>query len=118
MAAGGVPQGYHSCKGGGESSMLRVSYHGIILAWGHVPWFCIDGGNTRLLATVNATAEAAVLRDEVLGLIQSEQRIVGKNEFDVEGDVAGLGYLRCKAFVLRGNAAESSEAPCMVDYYY
>ncbi|KAG2590533.1 hypothetical protein PVAP13_5NG408340 [Panicum virgatum] len=41
--ADGVAQRYHSCGGGGNS-MLRVSYHGMILAWGHVPGFRIHGG--------------------------------------------------------------------------
>ncbi|WVZ61310.1 hypothetical protein U9M48_011208 [Paspalum notatum var. saurae] len=114
--AEGVPRCYRSCNGGNKS-MLRISYHGIILAWGHVPWFCIDGN--RRVATVEARAEAAVLREDVRGLIQSEQHVVGKTEFDVEGEVAGLGYLSCKVFLLQGKAsiAEDSKAPCRVEYY-
>ncbi|EER90500.2 hypothetical protein BDA96_01G009000 [Sorghum bicolor] len=73
--------------------MLRVSYHGMLLAWGHVPTFCVCGG----VANVEAKDEAVLLRDEVRALIQSEQHVVGKAEFDVEGEVAGLGYLHCKA---------------------
>ncbi|CAO1945366.1 unnamed protein product, partial [Urochloa humidicola] len=111
--ADGVSQCYHSCNGG-KNSMLRISYHDMILAWGHVPSFCIDGD--RSVATVDAKVEAAVLREEVRGLIQSEQHVVGKAEFDVEGEVAGLGYLHCKAVLLQGNDKES-KAPCQVEYY-
>ncbi|KAL6614823.1 hypothetical protein ACP70R_037093 [Stipagrostis hirtigluma subsp. patula] len=89
--AEGGSQYYRACNGG-ESSMLRVSYHGMILAWGQVPHFCVDGGQSRdRVATLQAKAEAAMLRKEVRSLIWSEQQVVGKAEFDVEGDVVGLG---------------------------
>lgn len=97
---------------GGGNSMLRVTYHGMLLARGHVPTFCVCGG----VANVEAKNDAVLLREEVRALIQSEQHVVGKAEFDVEGEVAGLGYLHCKAFLLQGNTAEGSKATCQVDY--
>jgi hypothetical protein len=45
---------------------------------------------------VEAKNDVVLLRDEVRALIQSEQHVVGKAEFDVEGEVAGLGYLHCR----------------------
>ncbi|CAL4962323.1 unnamed protein product [Urochloa decumbens] len=112
--ARGVPQHYHACGGGG-TSMLRVSYHGMILAWGHVPWFWIRGGRSSnsLATTVIAKAEGAVLREDVRGLVLSEKHVWGKAEFDVEGEVARLGYLRCKAFLFEGKA-EEAKATCQV----
>lgn len=94
--------------------MLRVSYHGMLLAWGNVPTFSVCGG----VATVEAKDEAVLLREEVRALIQSEQHVVGKAQFDVEGEVAGLGYLHCKAFLLQNNAIKGSKGPCQVHYYH
>jgi hypothetical protein len=46
--------------------MSRVSYHGMILAWGHVPWFSVEGSLTgHGVVTVEAKAEGALLREEV-----------------------------------------------------
>ncbi|KAL6842698.1 hypothetical protein ACP4OV_027542 [Aristida adscensionis] len=100
-AEGGSPC-HQTCNGGG-GSMLRVSSHGMILAWGQVPHFCVN------VATVEAKAEAAVLREEVRSLIWSEQQVVGKAEFDVEGDVVGIGYVRCKVSLSKGKGAEMSK---------
>ncbi|TVT99859.1 hypothetical protein EJB05_54746, partial [Eragrostis curvula] len=114
--ADGVSPYYESCNGGG-SSMLRLSYHGMILAWGDVPWFCIRGsrGSTDGVVTVEAKAEAAALREDVRDLVWSEQHVVGISEFDVEGEVEGLGYLHCKTFLLfRGNTTAENEGLCLV----
>lgn len=110
----GVSRHYRACSGGGNS-MLRVSYHGIILAWGHVPRFCIDGASNGdgVATTVVAKAEGAVLREEMRRLVSCEQGSLGKAEFDVEGEVAELGYLRCKAFYFDGDS-DNSKAACFV----
>jgi hypothetical protein len=95
--------------------MLRVSYHGMILAWGHVPWFCVDGSLTgHDVVTVEAKAEGALLREEVGCLVQGELRVEGKAEFDVEGEVAGLGYLRCKTFLFKDYDAAEESSLCLV----
>ena len=112
-----VPARYRYCSGGGNS-MLRVSYHGMILAWGRVPWFCVEGsptedGGVDDVVTVEAKAEGAVLREEVSCLVQGELQVVGKAEFDVEGKVAGLGYLRCETLLFKGNATNESSL-CLV----
>uniref|UniRef100_A0A0D9V3N5 Late embryogenesis abundant protein LEA-2 subgroup domain-containing protein n=1 Tax=Leersia perrieri TaxID=77586 RepID=A0A0D9V3N5_9ORYZ len=107
----GVGAGYAACLGGGWSSALRVSYHGMVLAWGEVPSFCVDGGQDGAggsadgVATVHAKAESAVLLEEMHGMVRSEQRIMGKVVFEVEGYVAGLGYLRCKTPFFAGEHA-------------
>ncbi|RLM91332.1 hypothetical protein C2845_PM08G20730 [Panicum miliaceum] len=76
-----IPAHYRYCSGGGNS-MLRVSYHGMILAWGRVPWFCVEGSPTDDgvddVVTVEAKAEGAVLREEVRCLVQGELQVVGK----------------------------------------
>ncbi|CAL4948399.1 unnamed protein product [Urochloa decumbens] len=104
-----IPPCYRYCSGG-SNSMLRVSYHGMILAWGHVPWFCVESSPTCTcvdgVVTVEAKADGAVLQEEVRSLVQGEMHVLGKAEFDVEGEVAGLGYLRCKTLLLKGNATE------------
>lgn len=101
-----VSRRYRACSGGG-TSMLRVSYHGMILAWGQVPYFCVDGGQSGdNMVTVDAKAEAVVLREDVRNLVWSELQVVGKVEFDVEGEVADLGYVRSKAFLYKAKAAE------------
>jgi hypothetical protein len=41
--------------------------HGVILAWGSVPQFCIDSGS---VASVVATAEGSVLRKELRNLVR------------------------------------------------
>ena len=64
--------------------MLRVSYHGMILAWGRVPWFCVEGsptedGGVDDVVTVEAKAEGAVLREEVSCLVQGELLLLKGN---------------------------------------
>ncbi|CAO1948466.1 unnamed protein product [Urochloa humidicola] len=111
-----IPASYRYCSGGGNS-MLRVSYHGMILAWAHVPWFCVEGSPTDAcvdgVVTMEAKADGAVLQEEVRSLVQAELHALGKAEFDVEGEVAGLGYLRCKTLLFKGNATEESSL-CLV----
>uniref|UniRef100_A0A0E0JLW5 Late embryogenesis abundant protein LEA-2 subgroup domain-containing protein n=1 Tax=Oryza punctata TaxID=4537 RepID=A0A0E0JLW5_ORYPU len=107
----GVPEGYTACVGGMHgwwSSMLRVSYHGMVLAWGAVPSFCIDGQRLRRsggaandVATVYAKAESVVLGRSCMV------------DFDVEGHVAGLGYLKCKTPFFEGEH-KSPVYPCQV----
>lgn len=96
--------------------MLRVSYHGMILAWGQMPYFCISGGHRAAVATLEAMAEASVLREEVRNLVSSEVHVVGRAEFDVEGEVAGLGYLHCKFFLLNDRAANEPRSLCLVHH--
>lgn len=110
----GVREGYTACVGGmhgWRSSLLRVSYHGMVLAWGIVPSFCIDGQRLRpgggaasnVAAVYAVAAESAVLREEELhGMVRTEQHVTGKVDFDVEGHVAGLGYLKCKTPFFEG----------------
>ncbi|RLM93075.1 hypothetical protein C2845_PM08G20800 [Panicum miliaceum] len=62
-----VPEGKRGPCAGGRDAMLRVSYHGVILAWGSVPQFCIDSGS---VASVVATAEGSVLREELRNLVR------------------------------------------------
>ncbi|KAF8675849.1 hypothetical protein HU200_047340 [Digitaria exilis] len=111
-----IPASYRYCSGG-CNSMLRVSYHGMILAWGPVPWFCVEGSPTENaidgVVTVEAKADGVVLREEVRNLVQSELDVVGKAEFDVEGEVKGLGYLRCKTLLFKSNATEEASL-CLV----
>ncbi|CAO1948467.1 unnamed protein product [Urochloa humidicola] len=62
-------------------------------------------------------AEASVvLRGEVRNLFLSEIQVFGRIEFDVEGEVAGLGYLRCKFFIFEDKAAGADvpKSPCLV----
>ncbi|CAL4974965.1 unnamed protein product [Urochloa decumbens] len=100
------------CAGGGDDdAMLRVSYyHGIILAWGRVPRFCIDGrgpqGAGASVATLVATADGSVLREELRNMIRAEARLLGRAEFDVEGSLPGLGHLRCKTYLFQGEPTE------------
>ncbi|KAJ1284577.1 hypothetical protein BS78_03G215400 [Paspalum vaginatum] len=115
--AGWIPPHYRYCSGGGNS-MLRVSYHDMVLAWGHVPWFCVeggqvDGGAVDGVVTVEAKAEAAVLREEVRRLVMSDLHLVGKAQFAVQGEVTGLGYLRCEIFLFQGNATIQSSL-CLI----
>lgn len=74
--------------------MLHVSYHDMILAWAQVPDFCVYGdrgiGSVGTLE-VEAKANACVLQGEVRNFLQSEIQVVGKVEFAVDGEVAGLG---------------------------
>ncbi|CAL4962306.1 unnamed protein product [Urochloa decumbens] len=96
--------------GGGDDAMLRVSYRGVILAWGMVPRFCIDGrspqGPEASVATLLATAEGSVLREEMRNLIRAEICALGRAEFDVEGNLPGLGHLRCKTYLFQGEHTE------------
>ncbi|KAI4988802.1 hypothetical protein ZWY2020_036119 [Hordeum vulgare] len=102
------------CAGGGDA-MLRVSYRGVILAWGGVPRFCVDGrclqGASAGVATVVATAEGLVLRQELRNRICAETCALGRAEFDVEGSVPGLGHLRCKTYLFQGDPTEALP-PC------
>ncbi|KAJ1284576.1 hypothetical protein BS78_03G215300 [Paspalum vaginatum] len=97
-----IPLHYRYCSGGGNS-MLRVSYHDMILAWGHIPWFCVEdaqveGGAVDGVFTVEANAEAAVMHEEVRGLVQSDLHLVGKSQFAVQGEVMGLGISTLRHF--------------------
>ncbi|KAF7100077.1 hypothetical protein CFC21_101634 [Triticum aestivum] len=111
-----TPPTYRRCSGGGNS-LLRVSYHDMILAWAQVPYFCVYGdrsiGHVGTLE-VEAKADASVLREEVRNLLWSEIQVVGKVEFDVDGEVAGLGYLRCKFFILKDKAADVPKSLCIL----
>ncbi|KAF8687802.1 hypothetical protein HU200_042740 [Digitaria exilis] len=111
----GVPPGYQVCSGGGNS-LLHVSYHGMILAWGQMPYFCINGCKRTDVATLKAKAEASVLREEVRNLIWNEIQVVGRIEFDVEGEVAGLGYLHCKFFISEDETADIPKSLCLIHY--
>ncbi|TVU35725.1 hypothetical protein EJB05_17628, partial [Eragrostis curvula] len=100
---------YRACNGGGNS-MLRVSYHGMILAWGKVPHFCVDSSQSGDgVATVEAKAEAFVMREEVRDLVWRELQVLGMVEFDVEGEVVGLGYSHGKPVLYKGKAAGVSK---------
>ncbi|CAL4955366.1 unnamed protein product [Urochloa decumbens] len=97
------------CAGGGDDdAMLRVSYRGVILAWGKVPRFCIDGRSSQgpgasVATTLLATAKGSVLREEMRNLIRAEICALGRAEFDVEGSLPGLGHLRCKTYLFHGD---------------
>ncbi|EER93726.1 hypothetical protein BDA96_01G156600 [Sorghum bicolor] len=118
-----LPPGYRYCSGGGNS-MLRVSHRGIVLAWGHVPWFCVQGrgpsdedgdGGVDEVVTVEARADGAVLREEVRRSVRTDLCVEGKARFSVEGEVAGLGYLRCQTSLFQDKATETEEpCPCLV----
>uniref|UniRef100_J3L2G2 Uncharacterized protein n=2 Tax=Oryza brachyantha TaxID=4533 RepID=J3L2G2_ORYBR len=123
----GVREGYAACVGGNCPSMLRVSFHGMVLAWGAVPPFCIDGKQLRQqgrdgaadgVAAVYARAESAVLREELHGMIRSEQHIMGKVNFDVDGYVARLGYLRCKTHFFEGEQSPLYSCEVRKAYIY
>ncbi|KAI4990459.1 hypothetical protein ZWY2020_038822 [Hordeum vulgare] len=111
-----TPQTYRRCSGGGNS-LLHVSYHDMILAWAQVPDFCVYGdrgiGSVGTLE-VEAKADASVLREEVRNLLWSEIQVVGKVKFDVQGEVAGLGYLRCKFFIMKDKAAHVPKSLCIL----
>ncbi|KAK3164957.1 hypothetical protein QOZ80_1AG0027040 [Eleusine coracana subsp. coracana] len=106
----GVLPHYNACSGGGKS-MLRVSYHGMILAWANVPRFCVNGNliNKKAddMVTIEAKAEGAMLREDIRNLVCSEQQAIGKTEFDLEGDVAGLGSLSCKIIYSNSQSTDS-----------
>ncbi|OEL13782.1 hypothetical protein BAE44_0025200 [Dichanthelium oligosanthes] len=79
--------------------MLRVSYRGIILTWGSVPRFCIDGrwlrqGASSSVATVVAKAEGSVVREEIRNLIWADQRAFGKAELDVDGEIPDADFAK------------------------
>ncbi|KAI4990461.1 hypothetical protein ZWY2020_038824 [Hordeum vulgare] len=111
-----TPQTYRRCSGGGNS-LLHVSYHDMILAWAQVPDFCIYGdrgiGSVGTLE-VEAKADASVLREEVRNLLWSEIQVVGKVKFDVQGEVVGLGYLRCEFFIMKDKAAHVPKSLCIL----
>ncbi|EMS48589.1 hypothetical protein TRIUR3_13964 [Triticum urartu] len=111
-----TPPTYWCCSGGGNS-LLRISYHDMILAWAQLPYFCVYGdrsiGHVGTLE-VEAKADASMLREEVRNLLWSEIQVVGKVEFDVDGEVAGLGYLRCKFFILKDKAAHVPKSLCIL----
>ncbi|CAO2191285.1 unnamed protein product [Urochloa humidicola] len=103
---------------GGGGAMLRVSYRGVILAWGAVPRFTIDvkrlGPSADGVATVVATAEGSVLRREMRDMIRAELRAFGWAEFDVDGELPGMGgHLHCKTYLFRGEPTQALP-PCWV----
>jgi hypothetical protein len=100
------------CAGGGDA-MLRVSYHGIVLAWGRVPRFCVDGRSLRRrrsasVASVVATAQGFVMLEELRKMIRAETNAFGSVEFDVDGSLPGLGRLRCKTYLFQGEPTEGA----------
>uniref|UniRef100_A0A0D3ERV2 Uncharacterized protein n=1 Tax=Oryza barthii TaxID=65489 RepID=A0A0D3ERV2_9ORYZ len=115
MGVVGLAENYHACVGGG-GSVLEVSYHGMAVAMGRVPRFCVHGkraGGER--ADGVASAEATSVREELRGLIRSERQIVGAAEFSVEGKIKGFGYLRCKALWFRDDKRRSPIPLCQVE---
>ncbi|KAK3164956.1 hypothetical protein QOZ80_1AG0027030 [Eleusine coracana subsp. coracana] len=90
--------------------MLRVSYHGVILAWGNLPRFCVDGrsGPSASVASVVATSQGSVLRAEMRNMIHAKTQALGKAEFD-----PGLGRLRCKTYLFQGEQVDALP-PCTV----
>lgn len=109
------------CAGGGPDATLRVSYRGIILAWGSVPRFCVDGRRSlrqrrrpsATVASVVATAEGFVLLEELRNMIRAEANAFGNVEFDVDGSLPGLGRLHCKTYWFQGEPTEALP-PCSV----
>ncbi|KAF8675843.1 hypothetical protein HU200_047334 [Digitaria exilis] len=99
-----------SASGGGEDTMLRVSYHGIVLAWGSVRGFCIDRGSLQGPSVV-ATAEGSVVRGELRSLIRAEIDALGRAELDVEGNLPGFNHVRCKTYLFQGEPTEQLP-PC------
>uniref|UniRef100_A0A0E0FQA8 Uncharacterized protein n=1 Tax=Oryza nivara TaxID=4536 RepID=A0A0E0FQA8_ORYNI len=115
MGVVGLAENYHACVGGG-GSVLEVSYHGMAVAMGRVPRFCVHGkraGGER--ADGVASAKATSVREELRGLIRSERQIVGAAEFSVEGEIKGFGYLRCKALWFRDDKRRSPIPLCQVE---
>lgn len=112
---------FHSPRhigGGEEDATLRVSYRCVILAWGSVPGFTIDGKrqgrSVAGVVTVRATAEGSVVRDVMRNMIRAEQEAFGRAEFDVDGVVPGLGdRLRCKTYLLQDEPTLAL-SPCSV----
>jgi hypothetical protein len=84
------------CARGGDA-MLRVSYHGIVLAWGRVPRFCVV-----------ATAQGFVMLEELRKMIRAETNAFGSVEFDVDGSLPGLDRLRCKTYLFQGEPTEGA----------
>uniref|UniRef100_K3XQK0 Uncharacterized protein n=2 Tax=Setaria italica TaxID=4555 RepID=K3XQK0_SETIT len=107
---------------GGGGAMLRVSYRGVILAWGGVPLFTIDvrrlGRSAEGVGTVVAKAEGSVVRQEMRNMIRAELQAFGRAEFDVDGELRSLGgHLHCKTYLFEGEGeGEATEAlpPCWV----
>ncbi|KAG0538741.1 hypothetical protein BDA96_03G262600 [Sorghum bicolor] len=98
--------------------MLRVSYHGVVLAWGRVPRFCVDGSSLRRrrsasVASVVATAQGFVMLEEMRQMIRAEINAFGSVVFDVDGSLPGLGRLRCKTFLFQGEPTEALP-PCSI----
>jgi hypothetical protein len=90
----------------------------VILAWGSVPRFTIDGkrqGRSAAgVATVRAKAEGSVVRDVMRDIIRAEQEALGRAEFDVDGELPGLGgRLRCKTYLLEDESTMALP-PCTV----
>lgn len=101
---------------GGGDARLRVSYRGVILAWGSVPRFVIRhkllGRSAANVATVVAKAEGSVVREEMRNLIRAELRALGRAEFDVEGELPGFaGRLHCKTYLFEDEPTEGLP-PC------
>ncbi|KAF0920061.1 hypothetical protein E2562_032752 [Oryza meyeriana var. granulata] len=77
MGVVGLTQYYHTCAGG-DGSALQVSYHGMAIAMGSVPRFCIHGkraGGEQAngVVTVVASAEGTLVREELRSLMRSER---------------------------------------------
>uniref|UniRef100_A0A0E0JLX2 Late embryogenesis abundant protein LEA-2 subgroup domain-containing protein n=1 Tax=Oryza punctata TaxID=4537 RepID=A0A0E0JLX2_ORYPU len=106
----GVSPRYQACGGGRDDTMLRVSYHGIVLAWAAVPSFCIDGkllegGCAEGVIVVKAEAAAnAKMRKDLRNLIWTERHVLGKVDFDVEGNLGKVTHdnLTCKVTSFEG----------------
>jgi hypothetical protein len=70
--------------------MLRVSYHGIVLAWGLVPRFCVDGRSLRRrrsasVASVVATVQGFVMLEELRKMIAPKPMLSGVSSSTLMG---------------------------------
>ena len=105
-----VPDGKRGPCAGGGGATLRVSYRGVVLAWSSVPRFCV---HSRSVASVVATAEGFVLREELRNLVRAELRALGRAEFDVDGEIPGLGgHLYCKTYLFEEDEHTHAPPPC------
>ncbi|KAK3164951.1 hypothetical protein QOZ80_1AG0026930 [Eleusine coracana subsp. coracana] len=59
------------------------------------------------MVTIEVKEEGAMLREDIRSLVWSKRQAIGKAEFDLEGEVTGLGNLSCKVFYSSDPCANS-----------
>ncbi|KAG2599533.1 hypothetical protein PVAP13_5KG428807, partial [Panicum virgatum] len=73
------------------------------------------GRSAARVATVVVRAEGSVVRQEMWNMIRAEQRAFGRAEFDLDGEIPGLGgHLYCKTYLFEEDEHTHAPPPCWV----